>query len=330
MSAAPPGSDRPGTATGSHEPASPSPDHPGTATGSHAPASPSPDHPGTALDPIVVCRRWVDLRPSVDPLTGAVESDPRTSGASAADDAALEWALQAAEAWGTSVVAVTVGPTGSQAVLRDALAAGAARAIQVDLGSSGDAASVAAEIAAVARALSARMVLCGDMGVDRGSGAVPALVAAAMGARQALGLVDLTIDPAEPGVVTGWRRLDGGRRQHLRAQAPFVASVEGASIRLRRASLAGVLRSGGAPIEVVAATGPTGGRVPSWMPASTGPGRPRTHVVDGPDPHEPAWRRVTLLTGSGADRPALRVVHAEPVDAAHQLIAALADWGEWE
>ena len=290
------------------------------------PAAPGPA-PAAAPGPVLACRQWADRRADVDPLTGTVTSDPRSAAASPADDAALECALRMATAWGTHVVAVTVGPPGSEAVLREALAAGAERAVRVDAPEPGDAASVAAAIAGVAGMVGARAVLCGDMGWGRGSGAVPALVAAVLDARQALGLVDLATDPEQPGVVTGWRRLDGGRRQHLRAAAPFVASVEGGVALLRRAPLGGVLGAGQATIEVVAPAGTC--PVPSWTPSSTGPGRPRTHVVDGPDPDDPVRRRVELLTGLTAERPARRVVRAEPVDAAHQLIAALADWGEW-
>ena len=43
--------------------------------------------------------KWVDRRPEVDPLTGAVHTDARTSGPSDADEAALEWALRIGEAW---------------------------------------------------------------------------------------------------------------------------------------------------------------------------------------------------------------------------------------
>ena len=57
----------------------------------------------------------------------------RAAGASDADQAALEWALRAAEAWGAEVLAVTAGPPAAEAVLRHALAAGAARAVRVDV-----------------------------------------------------------------------------------------------------------------------------------------------------------------------------------------------------
>ena len=42
--------------------------------------------------PVVVCVKWVALRPDVDRLTGTVHTDDRWSGASPADLAAVEWA----------------------------------------------------------------------------------------------------------------------------------------------------------------------------------------------------------------------------------------------
>lgn len=55
---------------------------------------------------IAVCMKWVDHRPSVDRLTGAVSTDPRSSGPSEADQAALEWGLRLASAWEDEVVVV--------------------------------------------------------------------------------------------------------------------------------------------------------------------------------------------------------------------------------
>ncbi|MGI8492303.1 MAG: mycofactocin-associated electron transfer flavoprotein beta subunit, partial [Acidimicrobiales bacterium] len=69
---------------------------------------------------IGACIKWVDERPEVDPLTAEVRTDPRTSGLGAADRAALEYALRLSESWSWPVVALTAGPPGSEAVLRDA------------------------------------------------------------------------------------------------------------------------------------------------------------------------------------------------------------------
>ena len=145
-----------------------------------------------------VCLSFTDQRPEVDALTGEVATDERSSGLSAADGAALELALQVAEAWGeTDVVAVTVGPVEAEAVLREALAVGATRAVRVDLASARSAEQVATALRAVLAAADgsrgAALVWCGDQGLDAGSGAVPAFVAAQLGVGAALGLVDVAV-----------------------------------------------------------------------------------------------------------------------------------------
>src|SRR4029079_5747023 len=80
---------------------------------------------------VAVCLKWVDRRVDADALLRAVVPDERFAGVSAADQAALEWAVRYRDDVGAPVrvLAVTVGPTAADTVLRDALAAGADRAI---------------------------------------------------------------------------------------------------------------------------------------------------------------------------------------------------------
>ena len=142
------------------------------------------------------------------------------------------------------VVVVTAGPPSAERALRDALADGATSAIRIDLPTAGEAAENRGDVpsivvaAALAEAVAgAAFVWCGDLSTDRGSGSVPAFLAACLGAAQALGGVAVQMGD-EPGghqvVVT--RRLDGGRRAVVGVKAPAVISVEGAAARLRRAA----------------------------------------------------------------------------------------------
>ena len=130
---------------------------------------------------IAVCLKWLDA-PSAPPDT---PGDERFGGISLADEAALELALQHAELLGDEVVAVSAGGPPAVAALRQALARGAARAVHVDMSPTLDSATVAGALAAVVDG--AQFVWCGDMSADRGSGSVPAFVAAARRSRQALG-----------------------------------------------------------------------------------------------------------------------------------------------
>jgi electron transfer flavoprotein beta subunit len=266
---------------------------------------------------IAACLKWVDRRPEIDPLTGAVRVDGRSAGASDADQAALEWALRTGEAWGHAVVAVTAGPELADAVLRDALAAGASEAIRVDLPAGAPSEAVAAGLAP--HLSGCDIVWCGDASLDRGSGSVPAYLAAHLGAAQALGLVQIDVGPA--GELTALRRLDGGRRERLRVTAPSVCSVEGAAARLRRAPLAATLAVRTAVIDVRRGSAP--GPTPSvW----TRPFRPRARVL-APPAGATALERIAALTGPATATAHGQPVVLEPADAADRVLDALRTWG---
>jgi electron transfer flavoprotein beta subunit len=269
---------------------------------------------------VAVAQKWVDHRPEVDPLTGAVTTDPRTSGPSPADQAALEWALRAAEAWGGDVTVITAGPPAAEAMLRDGLAAGAAGAVRVDLDQSASSGAVAAALSPALAGVD--LVLCGDWSLDRGSGAVPAFLAAHLGAAQALGCVDLTLTSTS-GQLRVERRLDGGRRERLVVGAPAVVSVEGRTARLRRAPLDGVLGARTAPIQVLAA--PAAARCTGAPPACA-PYRPRARTL--PPPADPdARRRILALTGALSDRTPPQLLHLDPEEAADRILDQLRAWG---
>jgi electron transfer flavoprotein beta subunit len=264
--------------------------------------------------------KWQPLRLEVDHLTGAVTLDERFMGASEADLAALEWALRLAEAWEGEVVAACAGPPGADAMLRDALAAGAARAVRCEFRGS----STSAAAAALAQAFDGfDVIVCGDHSRDRGSGSVPALLAAELGAAQALGLVKL--EPEEASSIRAERRLDGGRRERLRVRPPSVLSVEGATARLRRAPLRGVLRAGHLEVERVDAASKARDGAP--VHGRLRPYRPRARALDPPDPELPARERILKLTGALATRGGRQVVRGEPAEAAEQLLIALRAWG---
>ncbi|MFZ0173332.1 MAG: hypothetical protein WAL04_16750 [Acidimicrobiales bacterium] len=339
-------------------------------------AGPAPLRPPAPGAPVVVaCLKLVELRAAVDPLTGAVTADPVSAGPSAADEAALEWALRIAETAGAEVVALCAGGTQSETMLLGALAAGAARALRVPLNGGESSAVVAAALAAGIRSLlpAARsgsgsgsgaasggrlssgsaagggwssgsadgdgsgsvLVCCGDASVDRGSGSVPAFLAAELAAAQALGLIGLSL-PAAPEANHGFeleveRRLDRGRRERLRLRPPCVVSVEAATARLRRATLAATLAARTAKVVVLDGAldseALAGSAADGVELVAEEPFRPRTRVV--PPPAGPGAReRILDLTGSLQERPAARTLVLEPEAAADALLSTLAEWGE--
>jgi len=304
---------------------------------------------------VVACVRHTDQRPAVDPLTGAVQVDPRAASMSAADQAALEHALRLAEAWQGRALAITAGPPAADETLRLAAAAGAAvlrvpwppgpqqhgrapqASRQAGVLQAGPAAEaylheLAGDERQLARALAAGirsvgspvLVICGDRSADRGTGALPAYLAHELAAAQATGLVALA---TADGTLTGERRLPGGRRERLRIPRPAVCSVEAAGVRLRRASLPATLAACQAPVLVAGASamaahyagpaGPAGTLLRIGVPR---PYVPRTHVVPAPADAAPR-ARVLALTGALIDREPPTVLG--PVDAAAAADALL-------
>jgi electron transfer flavoprotein beta subunit len=295
---------------------------------------------------VAVALRFSDHRASVDPLTGQARTDPRAGGAGAADLAALEHALrlrdhfrdyfreqlgdQLSDRRGVRCVAVTVGPAAADEMLRGALALGVDEVLRID---GPDPADTATEDGSeTARLLLAGLptppdiVLCGDHSAERGTGATPAFLAHLLGAAQALGLVELTVEPG--GGLRAVRRLDGGRRERLAFSAPAVCSVEPAGTVPRRASLPATLAARRATIPVV--------HVGSMKirPGEVKPYRPRPRtlpasvpVPGGAGPHE----RILSLTGALTERtPPALLTPATPAEAAEALLGYLKEHGYLE
>lgn len=267
----------------------------------------------------------VELAASIDPLTGQVIPDPISLGLSPSDEAALEWALRCAERHGGSVRALAAGERGAaEVVLRQAAAAGAAELVHVSLDpdwpSDWVGRALAQELTDVA------LAWCGDMSLDRGSGSVPAFVAAALGWPQALGLVsvDLPAGAGEPFEVL--RRLDGGRRERLLVTGPAVLSVEGATARLRRAGFSALLAARRELLPIKTVAGPAGRTA---LPAlgAVSPYRPPARVVP-PPAGESAGERIRSLIGLEGRPVAHRSLHLEPAEAAAMIIESLESWGE--
>src|SRR6266704_3152596 len=219
---------------------------------------------------IVAAMGWSWREAEVDPLTGAVSADRHDRGPSRSELAALEHALRLAQRWDARVVAATVGPGEADAMLRDALAAGAAEALRVkpagraagprpaDLVGGGQESAAALAAALRQRYGVPDLVLCGDRSADRGTGSFPAFLAAALNAAQVLGVVRM--EPEDDSVLRVHRRLDGGRREVLQVRPPAVVSVEACGVPIRQARLPAPLPRGPRVIPVRRAPAPTAGQ----------------------------------------------------------------------
>lgn len=274
--------------------------------------------------PLLVCLKWVSLRPEIDPLTGMSNADPRFSGAGRADWSALEWGLRLAVGE-REVLVVTVAPAAADRLLRESLAVGAVRAMRIDNTDAQPASrEVARQLAAVATRYGATTVCTGDHSLDRGSGSVPAFLAAELERPQALGLVsaersghDLLVE----------RRLDRGRRERLIVRSPAVLSFE-AGPELRRASLSATVSAVDVAIEVepMVALGRTTASSP--VVVGTGPYRPRTNVK--PPPEGGTRDRLLSLSNSGSADVRARVFQGSPDEAAAVAHRQLVEWGYLE
>ena len=279
--------------------------------------------------PIIVCMKWVALRPEVDPLTGVVVSDQRWEGPSLADQAALEVGLMLADAWSTTCEVVCVGASAADAMLRDALAAGARRVTRIDTGSTADvdlqptSACVASLLGAAIATISSSpaLVVCGDWSLDRGSASVPVFLSADLDIDAACGIV--AVGDQGPGALRLERRLDGGRREVLAVSGSAVISVEGSVARLRRAPLSGVLAARNASIDVI-----TPASI-QWESAAlrVGPFKPRARILEAPASADPR-KRVEQLTGALIDRTPPRRLTLGADEAASVILDQLRIWGQ--
>ena len=302
---------------------------------------------------MVACLRITDQRPDVDPLTGAIERDPRLAEPSPSDAAALEHALRLGSAWSGRVLAVAAGPAGAEDALRGAAALGAqvlrvpwpagsgdAHGPAEPFGSAADYVSDLADderllARALARAILAvdrpAVVVCGDRSTDRGTGALPAYLAHELRAAQALGLVSLRPETDGPGRLRGERRLDGGRREVLRIPSPAVCSVEAAGVRLRRAPLAAALGAVAAPVPAPQPDTEIRGAPGAGVRHDGGrPYRPRARVVPPPAGGTPRDRLLELTGAFTSHDPPTLLGPLDPAEAADALLDYLRRQGYLE
>lgn len=265
---------------------------------------------------IAVCVKW-SLPPNGE--------DERFAGISLSDQAALEVALAIAESRGETVRVVTVAPPAAERALRDAVACGAVETSRIHTDDRTDASANAPDSATVASLLAdavadCSLVVCGDYSIDRGSGSVPAFIAAKLGIDQALGLVGVDITGPSIEVV---RRLDGARREILRVNGRAVLSVEGSVARLRRAPLRSVLAADRHQVTVRSTSVDDSRR---WIPDSITPFRPRARVLPAPVGAS-ALDRVRLITDAGGTPSRGETVELPPDRAAARIVDALREWG---
>ncbi len=158
------------------------------------------------------------------------------------DAYALEEALQLKEKNGGEVVVLSAGPERTGQTIREALAKGADRAIQVvcdDLGTR-DALGVAKLLAAAIKPENPDLVLTGLQSEDIGLGQTGVIAAELLGLPHAT--LILHVEKTDAGV-TVKRELEEGWFQSIEMPLPAVLTMQSGGTKLRYATLMGIKRA---------------------------------------------------------------------------------------
>lgn len=165
------------------------------------------------------------------------------------DELALTRALELKDDAANGVQSVTVAHVGlstSEPTIRKALAIGADDAIRVNT-ESGDAYSVAAQLAAVLKNENYDIILCGIESSDHNGSTVGGMLAEFLGIPSVTCVSSLKFENGQPAVS---REIDGGK-ESLSLPVPFVAVVQkGIAKEPRIAAMRGIMSARTKPIKV--------------------------------------------------------------------------------
>ncbi|MEO7273212.1 MAG: electron transfer flavoprotein subunit beta/FixA family protein [Vicinamibacterales bacterium] len=196
------------------------------------------------------------------------------------DAYALEEALRLKEKHGGEVVVCCAGPARASQVIREALARGADRAIQVELDGDPagfDAAAIAALLASAIRDEQFELVLTGLQSDDLGFGQVGVLLAAALGMPHATIIMEVQ---AADGGLRVKRELEGGWFQWIALPLPALLTIQSGINQLRYATLKGIMAAKKKEIRKVAGA-PGGATLQRILRVYLPDKAKKTHMIDG-------------------------------------------------
>lgn len=158
------------------------------------------------------------------------------------DAYALEEALQLKEKHGGEVIVLSAGPERAGSTIREALAKGADRAIQVESDnlSQLDALGVAQLLASAAKQESPDLVLTGLQSDDLGYGQTGVIMAELMNVPHAS--LILNVEKTDTGI-TVKRELEEGWFQNIELPLPAVLMIQSGGTKLRYATLMGIKKA---------------------------------------------------------------------------------------
>jgi electron transfer flavoprotein beta subunit len=194
---------------------------------------------------IIVCIKQVperDAQVRIDSAGTWIEESDIQFAMNESDAYALEEALQLKEKHGGEVVVLSGGPERAGTTIREALAKGADRAIQVEANdlNQRDALGVAQLLAAAVKQENPDLILTGLQSDDLGYGQTGVIMAELMGLPHSS--LILNVEKSEAGI-TVKRELEEGWFQNIELPLPAVLMIQSGGTKLRYATLMGIKKA---------------------------------------------------------------------------------------
>jgi electron transfer flavoprotein beta subunit len=205
---------------------------------------------------IIVCIKQVPERDAQVRISSSgkwIEESDIQFAMNESDAYALEEALQLKEKNGGEVVVLSAGPERAGTTIREALAKGADRAIQVESDNLNqlDALGVAELLASAAKQESPDLVLTGLQSDDLGYGQTGVIMAELMGLPHSS--LILNVEKTDNGI-TVKRELEEGWFQNIELPLPAVLMIQSGGTKLRYATLMGIKKAKTKELRKVSAT----------------------------------------------------------------------------
>jgi electron transfer flavoprotein beta subunit len=258
---------------------------------------------------IVVCVKQVPATAEVDLVVDESGTDIRSEGLvqemNEWDEYAIEEALLIKERLGGTVTAITMGPEGSDAVLRRCLAKGADHAIWLrdEAFEDSDAYATAKALHAAIKGLEYDLVLTGAQAGDDNYSAVGGILAELLGVAQAQMVKKVEFGE---GNLTVNRELEGGLEEVLELPMPVLLAIQTGINEPRYVSIMGIRKARKKEI-IVMGLGDLGlmmddvGEAGSWMKVQrvySPPVEKEPEILSG-SPEEVAGRLVEAFRSRG-------------------------------
>jgi electron transfer flavoprotein beta subunit len=266
----------------------------------------------------------------IDPLSGEIDTERTLHIINPADAAALETVLQLRRETDT-VLALSVGPVAVEAVLREALAVGADNVLRLwdEMRPTTRPIVSAILLAAALRAEGLPdLLFCGSRSLAGGSGKVPALLGEYLNWPVVTEVTQIRIEAAR---VYFQRRLERGAWAEGEVTMPAVLAIADHGLRLRYASLPGLMQAKRAMIPARdlpdLGLSPLDLNFPTATVRAATPPRPRPRSIFIPDSALSAEDRIGQILSAGVSRKAADIVEAPPEEAAAIIFAFLRDHG---